>query len=202
MYRFQKKYGIFAVPEQLEASVKAAAQIEVQLVQQELMVDLLKQQYGENSPRYIEMNRQLDKLKFKVNELKRASKLSYSSNVLFPFSEIPGLTLNYYRIFREIEIQTKVMEFVLPMYEQAKVEEQKSIPSLIVVDKAIPPLLKYSPKKAFIIFVYFFLGLFIHLPLVFIGDRLLTTDHLRNPLEEKQKKIYNKIAKIYRLNIQ
>ena len=86
MYRFQKKYGIFAVPEQLEASVKAAAEIEVQLVQQELMVDLLKQQYGENSPRYIEMNRQLDKLKFKVNELKRAPKLSYSSNVLFPFS--------------------------------------------------------------------------------------------------------------------
>ena len=199
MYRFQKKYGIFAVPEQLEASVKAAAQIEVQLVQQELMVDLLKQQYGENSPRYIEMNRQLDKLKFKVNELKKASKLSYSSNVLFPFSEIPGLTLNYYRIFREIEIQTKVMEFVLPMYEQAKVEEQKSIPSLIVVDKAVPPQLKYSPKKAFIITLFFLLGLFLHLPLTFLAERLITTDKVRNPLEEKEKRFFLKIASMYRM---
>ncbi len=199
MYRFQKKYGIFAVPEQLEASVKAAAAIEVQLVQQELMVDLLKQQYGENSPRYIEMNRQLDKLKFKVNELKKASKLSYSSNVLFPFSEIPGLTLNYYRIFREIEIQTKVMEFVLPMYEQAKVEEQKSIPSLIVLDKAVPPQLKYSPKKAFVILLFAFFGFFFHLPFIFQGERLVNQESSLNLLELKLKKIYSKLVHFYRI---
>ncbi|MCH7973378.1 MAG: hypothetical protein IH949_05750 [Bacteroidetes bacterium] len=199
MYNFQKEFGIFAVPEQLEASVKAAAEIEAQLIQQELMVDLLKQQYGENSPRYIGMRKQLAILENKVYELKKASKLSYSSNVLFPFSEIPGLTLNYYRIFREIEIQTKVMEFVLPMYEQAKVEEQKSIPTLIVVDPAVPPTLKYSPKKAFIILLCFFLGLFIHLPIIFRMEGIHNLKMINNPLDEKENKFYSRLVKIYRI---
>jgi len=202
MYNFQKRYGIYAVPEQLEASVKMAAQIESHLVQQELLADLLEQQFGNKFPLYLETVKQLEFLKDKVVELKKSSELSYPSNVLFPFSKVPDISLNYFRIFREIEIQSKIMEFVLPMYEQAKVDEQKSTPSLIILDEAVPPQLKYSPKKAFIILIFFFLGLFIHLPLVFIGDRILTTDHFRNPLEEKKKKIYNKIAIIYRLNIQ
>jgi len=202
MYNFQKRYGIYAVPEQLEASVKMAAQIESNFVQQELLADLLEQQFGNKFPLYLETVKQLEFLKEKVMELKKSSELSYPSNVLFPFSKIPDISLNYFRMFREIEIQSKIMEFVLPMYEQAKVDEQKSTPSLIILDEAVPPQLKYSPKKAFIILVFFFLGLFIHLPLVFIGDRILTTDHIRNPLEEKQKKIYTRIAKIYRLNIQ
>ena len=120
MYNFQKRYGIFAVPEQLEASLKAAAEIEAQLAQQQLMVDLLKRQYGENSPLYTQMNEQLNFLKEKVKELKSSSQLSFHSNVIFPFSEVPDLIIKYYRIYREIEIQTKVMEFVLPMYEQAR----------------------------------------------------------------------------------
>ena len=188
MYNFQKTYGIFAVPEQLEASLKAAAEIEAQLAQQQLMVDLLKRQYGENSPLYTQMNEQLNFLKEKVKELKNSSQLSFNSNVIFPFSEVPDLIIKYYRIYREIEIQTKVMEFVLPMYEQARVEEQKSIPSLIVVDKAVPPQLKYSPKKAFVILLFFFLGLFIHLPVTFLADRLVSSEKSRNPLEEKEKR--------------
>jgi capsule polysaccharide export protein KpsE/RkpR len=201
MYNFQKKHEIFAVPEQLEASVKTAAQIEASLVQQELTAELLKQQFGSEFPLYLETVKQLEFLKERVKELKISSELSYPSNVLFPFSKAPEISLNYLRLFREIEIQSKIMEFVLPMYEQAKVDEQKSTPSLIILDKAVPPQLKHSPKKAFVILVFFFLGLFIHLPIVFIGDRVLTSDHLRNPLEEKQKIIFGKIAKIYRLDI-
>jgi uncharacterized protein involved in exopolysaccharide biosynthesis len=199
MYNFQKKYGIFAVPEQLEASVKASAEIEAQVVQQQIMVDLLKQQYGENSPLYNQMNAQLIFLKNKVEELKNSSKLSFPSNVLFPFSEVPDLIINYYRIFREIEIQSKILEFVLPMYEQAKVEEQKSIPTLIVVDPAVPPTLKFSPKKAFIILLFFFLGLFIHLPFIFRMEGIYNLKMINNPLDEKENKIYSRVVKFYRI---
>ena len=199
MYKFQKKYGIFAVPEQLEVSLKAAAEIEAQLAQQQIMVDLLNRQYGENSPLYIQMNEQLDFLKEKVKELKRSSKLSFPSNVIFPFSEVPDLIIKYYRIYREIEIQTKVMEFVLPMYEQARVEEQKSIPSLIVVDKAVPPQLKYSPKKAFIILLFAFFGFFFHLPFIFQGERLVNQESSLNVMELKIKRFYAKLAHFYRI---
>lgn len=199
MYKFQKTYEIFAVPEQLEVSLKAAAEIEAQLAQQQLMADLLKRQYGENYPLYSQTNEQLDFLKEKVKELKTSSKLSFLSNVIFPFSEVPDLIIKYYRIYREIEIQTKVMEFVLPMYEQAKVEEQKSIPSLIVLDKAIPPQLKNSPKKAFIILSAFFLALFFHIVFLFRADYALENPIIRNPLEEKEANFFNWVKRFYRI---
>src|SRR5690606_38322601 len=135
-------------------------------------MELIKTQYGEQSPLYQQMKTQLDFLEQKVNELKSAGSLSYPTNILYPFSKIPEVSLMYLRLFRDIEIQAKIMEFVLPMYEQAKVEEQKSIPTLIVIDHAVPPQLKYSPKKAFIIILFFFLGLFIFLPMIFLGERI------------------------------
>lgn len=199
MYDFQKNYGIFAVPEQLEASLKAAAEIEAQLFEQQLLVDLLKQQYGENSPLYSQMNEQLNFLKRKVKELKNSSQLSFPSNVIFPFAKVPELIIKYFRIFREIEIQTKIMEFVLPMYEQAMVEEQKSIPSLIVVDKAVPPQLKNSPKKALIILAAFFLGLFFHIVFLFRADYALENPIKRNPVEEKEANFSNWVKRFYRI---
>ena len=59
----------------------------------------------------------------------------------------------------------------MPMYEQAKVEEQKSIPTVMVVDKAVPPELKYCPKKAVIIIEFFLLFSFIFIPVVFWGEK-------------------------------
>lgn len=199
MYKFQKLYGIFAVPEQLEASVKATAEIEAQLVEQEMIVDLLKEQYGVNFPSYIEMNNKLDYLRNKVNELKNASDLSFTSNVLFPFAKVPDLTLNYFRFYRDIEIQSKILEFVLPMYEQAKVEEQKSTPSLLVVDKAVPPQLKYSPKKAVIILAAVFLLLIIMVPFIFIGEKAVSREQFQNPLQASEAKFFNKVLKMYRM---
>ena len=52
LYKFQRKYGIVAVPEQLEVTVKAAAEIEAELFKKEMESYFVKQTYGENSPQY------------------------------------------------------------------------------------------------------------------------------------------------------
>ena len=145
MYYFQKKYGIFAVPEQLAADIKSSAELEAQFAQKQLEADLVKNQLGENSPQFLLLQKEANYFKDKIYELKNSSKLSEESNVLFPFKKIPDITLNYYRNFRNIEMQTKLMEYILPMYEQAKVEEQKSIPTVIVIDKAVPPQIRIYP---------------------------------------------------------
>ncbi|MFO7525326.1 MAG: Wzz/FepE/Etk N-terminal domain-containing protein [Ignavibacteriaceae bacterium] len=201
MFKFQKKYGMFAVPQQLEASIKATAEIEANFQQQIIKMELIKTQLGEQSPLYQQMKTQLDFLEQKVNELKSSGSLSYPTNILYPFSKIPEVSLMYFRLFRDIEIQAKIMEFVLPMYEQAKVEEQKSIPTLIVIDHAVPPQLKYSPKKAFIIILFFFLGLFILLPMIFLGERIRKDTADFNPLDLKLHNLFLKIVRIYKMKI-
>ncbi len=202
MYVFQKKYGVFAVPDQVEAAVKASAALEAQLVQQELLQESVKKQYGLHSPQYQEIFDQVNFIKNKIENLKTESKFSFPTNVFLPFKEIPDLSLKYYRYYRDIEIQTKIMEVILPMYEEAKVDEQKSIPTVLVLDKAVPPELKYQPKKAFIILAVSFLALFLMIIFIFMGQKAVERDSFNNPLEEKEKKFFVKILNFYKLKIQ
>jgi capsule polysaccharide export protein KpsE/RkpR len=199
LYKFQRKYGIVAVPEQLEVTVKAAAEIEAQLFKKEVEAHFIEQTYGTSSMQYAGVKAEIDLLKLKVQELKNSSDLSSSSNILFPFKEMPNIAIAYLRTFREVTIQEAILEIVMPMYEQAKVEEQKSIPTILLVDKAVPPQLKYSPKRAVIILGLLFLFSFFLVPTVFWGEKVISRDKPENPLQVKESSFFNKIIKIYRL---
>jgi capsule polysaccharide export protein KpsE/RkpR len=198
LYRFQKKYGIVAIPEQLEVTVKAAAEIETELIKKEVEVFFIEQTYGKNSIQYAGIDAEIKLLREKVEELKNSNDLYKSSNVLYPFKDMPNIAIQYLRAFREVEIQQTIMEFVLPMYEQAKVEEQKSIPTLLIIDKAVPPDLKYSPKRAAIVLGLLFLSSFILVPFVFWGERVLTKAP-ENPLQVNESKFFTRLIKIYRI---
>ncbi|HPN39388.1 MAG TPA: Wzz/FepE/Etk N-terminal domain-containing protein [Melioribacteraceae bacterium] len=197
LYKFQKKYGIFAVPEQLEISVKAAASLEAQLMEKEIESFLLKQQYGATSPQYMGMQTQMNLLKDKVNELKNNSSLSSSSNVLFPFKNVPDMMIKYLRFYRQLEIQSKILEVILPMYEQAKVEEQKSIPSLLFIDKAVPPQVKYEPKRVFIVAAISMVTLFLLIVFTFRAEYVSNLNVPNNQLVDGEKKVYLKFKKIF-----
>ena len=199
LYKLQKKYGIFAIPQQLEVAVKSAAEIEAQLAERELMAELIKTQFGENSPNYLPIKEQVDFLKRKISDIKNSTKLSSNSNVLLPFKNLPELSMQYLRDYRELEIQQKILEVTLPLYEQAKVEEQKSIPTIMVLDKAVPPQIKNAPKRATITIVISLLLFFIMLPIIFRGEKTLTRSSHSNSLEVSEFKFFSKLKKIYRL---
>ena len=199
LYEFQRKYGIVAVPEQLEVTVKAAAEIESELTKKEMQAYFIKQQFGESSPQYQGVSAEIHLLKKKVQELKSSPNLGATSNIFYPFKEMPDISIQYLRAFREVEIQQAIQEIVMPMYEQAKVEEQKSIPTVLVIDKAVPPELKYSPKRSVIVIGAFFLFLFLLMPFVFWGEKVLNRDKLENPLQVKESNFFNKIVKFYRI---
>ena len=173
------------VPDQLEVTFKAAAEVETMLMKKEMEASIIKDVYGDDSPQYQNALEEQNLLKSKVQELKSSKNLSALSNVLYPFKEMPDMAIQYLRAYREVELQQTIMEFILPMYEQAKVEEQKSIPTLLVIDKAIPPELKYSPKRAAIVLALFFLFSFILIPFVFWGENVFSREIHENPLHVK-----------------
>jgi len=200
LYKFQKKYGIVAVPEQLEVSVKAAAEVETELIKKEMESYFVKQQFGENSPQYAGSLAEINLLKKKVEELKYSNSLRANSNILFPFKEMPDIAIEYLRNYREVEIQQSVLEIIMPMYEQAKVEEQKSIPTVMVIDKAVPPQLKTSPHRAFIILLFVALATFILITFVFMANNARKLSSYTNPLEKRWSNFSKKTASFFRVN--
>lgn len=199
LYQFQRKYGIVSVPDQLEGTFKAAAEIETQLTRKEIEAFFLKQQYGESSPQYTLAQQEVNLLKKKVQELKNSPDLTNKSNILYAFKDMPNIAISYLRIFREVEIQQAILEFVMPMYEQAKVEEQKSVPTVMVIDNAVPPQLKDSPKRSIIVIGVFLLFSFILIPFVFIGEQAVMRAEYSNPLQLKLKNFFTKLLNIYKI---
>lgn len=168
MKNFQIKYGVIAVPEQLEATVKAMSEIYARLAQQEVELSVMKRTLGEDSPLTRKAEISVEEMRKKIEMINAGQGLSEDGvNLLIPFKKAPGLGYKYFKIYKDLEIQYQILEFVQPMYEQAKVEEVRNTPSVLVLDHAGPAERKAKPKGS-IYFVISLLGsFFIGLVIVF-----------------------------------
>ncbi len=156
MKAFQQKYGVIAVPQQIEATVKSMSSIYVDLYKKEIELNVLKQTYGENHPLTANAKIELNELQKKINQLNAGTDSSQKDvNLLIPFKKAPELGNEYLKIYRNLEIQYKIIEFIQPLYEQAKIEEVRNTPSVLVLDKAGPAERKSKPKIALYLLLAF-----------------------------------------------
>lgn len=199
--KFQKKHGVFDVPEQVKVAIQSLGTLETEVIKKEIMLAVIKESFSNNSKQVKDLDAQINAMKNKINNL-YLSKNGDEKSIFIAMKDVPELQMGYIRKYRELEIQNKILEYIYPMYEQAKIEEQKSIPTLLIVDNAVAPTEKYAPKKAFIILFVFFLALFFYIPFVFRVDKILKMEKERNIIEEKEYKFYTKFVKnLYRIKL-
>lgn len=153
---FQEKYRVLALPEQLEASIKAGAEIYATMYQAEIELDIARRTLGADHPSVEAREIQVGEMKRKWRELNQGTGTNKTEmNVIVPFSKAPQLGADYIRRYREVEIQYRILQFLAPLYEQAKVEENRNIPTVVVLDYPSMPERKARPK----ISLYGLLGL-------------------------------------------
>ena len=69
----------------------------------------------------------------------------------------------------------------------------------MVIDRAVPPQLKNSPKRSVIILGTVFLFSFLFIPFVFMGEKAVSREEFQNPLQVKEANFFKKIIKIYKI---
>ncbi len=179
MKDFQEKYGVVAVPEQLEATVKAMSEIYADLAQKEVALNVIRRTYGDYSPMLNQAEIEVQELQKKINIINAGTDISKDGvNLIIPFKKAPDLANKYLKIYRDIEIQYKILEFVQPMYEQAKVEEVRNTPSVLILDKAGPPELKAKPKGSLYFLISFLISSFIALIIIFSLEGINKIKHI------------------------
>jgi tyrosine-protein kinase Etk/Wzc len=168
---FQKKYGVIAMPEQTEASIKAAAEITGQLAIKEVQAKVLSRTQSADNPAVIATQIEIDEYRNKLSQMSSGLGAPKNElNVFVPFNKVPDLGGEYVRRFREVEIQYKILQFITPLYEQAKVEERRQTPSVLVLDKAGPAERKAKPKILLYSLLAFVSSLLISLIVVFTKE--------------------------------
>ncbi len=175
MRAFQQRYGVIAVPEQTEASIKAGAELTAQLALREVQAGVLKRTQASDHPAVVAAEVEVQELQRKLGQMNAGTGPGNGEmNVFIPFKRVPHLGLEYVRRYREVEIQYKILQFITPLFEQAKVEEKRQTPSVIVLDRASPAERKAKPKVALYTLIAFVGSLLVAVLVVFTREMFET----------------------------
>ena len=68
-----------------------------------------------------------------------------NDKVWVSMSSFPDLAMTSARLLREVTVQSKLLEILVPQYEQARMEENKNVPTLQILDEPKIPLNKSKP---------------------------------------------------------
>lgn len=144
---FQIKTGIIEAESQAKAALELYAQLESQLAIKKIEKNILSREYGQNSNQVKKANSAI--LEYS-RKLKKMYKEDDSTSTFIGISNIPSKMLSYYRLYRNVKIQNEVMNYLVPLLEQAKFEEQKELPIMQVIDYPIEAERKsYPPRTLF-----------------------------------------------------
>ena len=84
---FQKRYGVISMPEQTEATIKAAAEIAGQLVVKEVQLEVEKRTNTPNHPSVIATTLEVQELRKKIHQMNdQVHEGETSMKVLIPFA--------------------------------------------------------------------------------------------------------------------
>lgn len=188
MQDFQKKYGVVAVPEQIEATVKAMAEVYGKLAEKEIEFNVLKRSLSIEHPVLKTTEIEVQELRKKIDLINTGSKnLNSDIKVLIPFKQAPELGAEYLKIYRNLEIQYKILQFITPLYEQSRVEEIRNTPSVIILDRASPAERKAKPKISLYALIAFISS-------VLVGFVVVYTKELTDRLQKASPQKYNYIT--------
>jgi capsule polysaccharide export protein KpsE/RkpR len=163
LQEYQEESGMFEAKEQLKLILGAYSELETDVLNKEIEYLFLNEILPEDSPQLEQIKKQFYLYKNQLEEIKNKGK---DDSFFLPYNSLPKKSKNYLRHVRDVEVYNTFLEFIIPLYEQAKFEEQKNIPILQVIDrgyipekKSYPPRLLYSATATIVVisFILFFL---------------------------------------------
>lgn len=155
--KFEREHGIYVLEEQAKAELGAIAGIEQQKSMAEIELQNVLEMFGSQSTEAVALRNSIAGLSQKLDQMRTGVDLKASSFV--PTDVLPEAALQFLRLTREVEIQSKLKAFFLPMYEQAKLDENRNLLGFVTLDAAVPPIKKSGPKRSLLI-LYTLLGTF------------------------------------------
>jgi len=144
---FQQNSNIMEIRTQVRSSIDSYAKMESDLVLKQLEKSIVGKYLTAESPQVKMLTVEIDEISKKMQELKTKKN---PGDVLSPLSELPQQAKDFLRLERNIQIYASISQIILPLYEQAKYEEQKSIPVIQIIDPAIPPERKFFPPRTLV----------------------------------------------------
>ena len=153
---FQQENKTISLPDQLTSVIESAAKLKAEIVNTEVEIALLE-------PNSRPDNKNLLALKEKLNQLKKEYKKFDidTDDYLLALSDVPELGMELSKLLRNVKIKNEVYILLQQQYYREKIQENRDVPTIDILDEAINPEKKSAPRIIYTTFVGSIFVLFI-----------------------------------------
>jgi uncharacterized protein involved in exopolysaccharide biosynthesis len=169
MKRTQEQTGILLLEPQSKAMIEGVTSLHAQVVIKEAQVEAMRNFATAENPDLIRAQSELAAIK---SELARMEAGQVGTSVAdVNLRKIPEKGLEYLRSLRELKYREALLEALIKQYEIARVDEAKDAAIIQVLDKAVPPEIRSSPKRSLIVGTAAFLAFFFAVAFALLMER-------------------------------
>ncbi len=138
---FQEKNKTVSLPEQLKAAIGQAADIKSEIMKTEVEIGLMENNLTPDNKGLLALKDKLSELKDQYDKME-----SGNEDYLMAFKDVPEVGKKLANLLRDEKIQNEVYLMLQQQYYQEKIRENRDVPTVQVLDPAVPPLKSASPR--------------------------------------------------------
>ena len=156
--QFQETNKVIALEEQAKGAVETAAQLKGEVMASEVQLEVMRKFATEANPEVIKLKRRIEEMKRHMAQMQYGKGWvlpSESRNpgeprneIHIPFAQVPEIGLELARLTRDFKVQETVYALLIQQLEQAKITEARDMPTVRILDKAVPADRKSKPKSS------------------------------------------------------
>jgi capsule polysaccharide export protein KpsE/RkpR len=167
----EQKTGMIQLDSQAKAIIEAVGQVRAQIAAKEVQLHAMQSFATDQNPQTVLAQQQLAGLRTQLSKLESQAGADTGDPVVAT-SKVPGAALEYVRKLRDVKYYETIFELLAKQYEAAKIDESREAAVVQVVDQAVEPDRKSSPKRLLIVALCAICGLFAGCFAALIGEAL------------------------------
>ena len=162
MATFQKENRAFAVDKQLELAVKSLAEIQFGIQTLEIEIASVEQEFRPDAQALANMRGELAELR------QQQAAMSTRDVLGMNLENAPDIAMEYMKRRLDLEVATQVYSYLVSQYNSEQVQEARDLPTVSVLDPAVPPEYRSAPRRTFLVMISFCIIVIIGIMLIFL----------------------------------
>ena len=146
---FQHRTGAVQLTEQMVAMIQAASNLKAQQLATDVKLEVVRNSFGADHPLAAQLSTTSRELANKYNDLIAGRE----GELFIGMQELPQVARQYAELYRQIRVQTMLLEYIYPQYESARIQEQRETANVQVLDRAQIPNRKSRPPRRLIVMI-------------------------------------------------
>ena len=180
--RTGQKTGLIQLDSQTRATIELVAELRGEIAAKEAQISAMRSFATGENPELQLAEQQLAGLRSQEEKVGAASE--GAANALIPKGSMQEAGIEYIRKLRDVKYYETIFDLLARQYEIAKVDEARQGATVQVVDKAIVPDRRSSPKRTLMVLGAAVLGLFLGVVWAFAKEGLTRLSN--NPAEHSR----------------